>query len=137
MELVPYSWVFKQKPLDAEDKKFIGKARCCLRGDLQIIYLDYGSMNVNAPVASYDSISLLISLSAAPKLFLEGAGVSNSYLYGDLDIPIIMKQPMDSSQIQAKPGHACILHKSLYGTKKAEAMLSNSSETSAWKMLTV
>ena len=114
MEPVPYTWVFKQKPLDAEDKKFIGKARCCLRGDRQMIYLDYDSMNVYALVASYDSIRMLISLSAAVGLFLEGAGVRNAYLYGDLDIPIIMEQPTDSSQIQAKPDYACMLHKSLY-----------------------
>ncbi len=65
MKLIPYTWVFKQNPLDAEGKKFIEKARCCLRGDRQMIFVDYEPMDVYAPVASHDSIRMLISLSAA------------------------------------------------------------------------
>ncbi len=50
MKPVPHTWVFKQKLLDAEGKKFIGKARCCRRGDRQMIYIDYDPMNEYAPV---------------------------------------------------------------------------------------
>ena len=119
MKPVPFTWVFKQKPLEAEGTKFIEKARSFLRGDRQMIYVDYDPRSVYAPVASLDSIRMLISLSAAARSFLEGADVSNAYLYGNLDIPIIMEQPRDSSKIQAKPGRVCKLHKSLYRTKQA------------------
>ncbi len=83
-----------------------------------MIYVDYDPMNVYAPVASHDSIRMLISLSTAAGSFLEGADVSNAYLYGDTDIPIIMEHPTGSSQVQAKSVHVCKLHNSLYGTKQ-------------------
>jgi len=119
MNIVPYTWVFKVKPLDAEGRKFMEKARCCLRGDQQLAYVDYDPTNIYAPVASHDSIRMLLALAAAEDSYLEGADVSNAYLYGDLTIPIIMQQPTDSSQKLAKPGYACKLLKSIYGAKQA------------------
>ncbi len=56
-----------------------------------MIYIDYDPRNLYGPVASHDSIRMLISLSAAAGSFLEGADVSNAYLYGDLNVPIIME----------------------------------------------
>lgn len=35
---------------------------------------------------------------------MEGADISNAYLYGKLDIPIFMMQPTDSSGNQERPG---------------------------------
>ena len=67
MKSVAFTWVSKQKPLDAVGTKSIEKARCCLRGDRQMVYLDYEPMNVYAPVASHDSIRMHISLSAAAR----------------------------------------------------------------------
>lgn len=113
---VPYTWVFKQKPLDAQGKKFLQKARCCLIVDQQLEYIDY---NLYAPVASHYAIRLLICIAASEGLVLEGADVSNAYLYGDIDLPIIMCQPTDLSQKEAIPGYYCQLNKSLYGTKHA------------------
>jgi len=95
------------------------KARCCLRGDRQLAYVDYDPTNIYAPVASHDSIRMLIALAAGEDAYLEGADVSNAYLYGDLKVPIIMAQPTNSSQTPDKPGYACKLLKSIYGAKQA------------------
>lgn len=62
---------------------------------------------------------MLLALAAAQDLILERADVSNAYLHGELDVPIMMQQPRDSSKIPAKPGNACKLLKSMYGAKKA------------------
>ncbi len=119
MKPVPFTWVFKMKPLDAEGKKFMEKSRCCLRGDRQQAFVDYEPTNIYAPVASHDSIRMLLAIAAAQNLTLEGADISNAYLYSDLDISILMEQPTDSTKRHAMPGHTCKLNKSLYGTKQA------------------
>ena len=72
-----------------------------------------------APVASHDSIRYLIAISAAENSTLEGADISNAYLYGNLDVPIIMEQPTESSQLPAMPGYVCKLVKSIYGARQA------------------
>lgn len=41
---------------------------------------------------------MLVAYAAANDLVLEGADISNAYLFGNLDVPIIMEQPTDSSQ---------------------------------------
>ncbi len=63
---------------------------------------------------------MLIAIAASEAINLEGADLSNAYLYGDLDIPIIIGQPTDSCQEPAKPGHACKFTMSIFGTKQAE-----------------
>lgn len=62
---------------------------------------------------------MLIAYAAANKILVEGASISNAYLFGNLDIPIIMGQPTDSSQKQKYPGNVCRLIKSIYGAKQA------------------
>ncbi len=70
MKLVTCTWMFKQKPLDAEGMKFIEKARCCLKADRLMIYVDYDPMNLYAQVAFNDPICMFMSLSAAAGSFL-------------------------------------------------------------------
>ncbi len=65
MKPVPFTWVFKMKPLDAEGRKFMEKARCCSHGGRQQAYVDYDPNNIYAPVASHDSIRILLSIAAA------------------------------------------------------------------------
>ncbi len=62
---------------------------------------------------------MLLAIEASEESYLEGADTSNAFLYGNLDVPIIMEQPTDSSQLTAMPGYACKLIKSLYGAKQA------------------
>ncbi len=97
MQSVPFTWVFKLKPCDAEGKEFIEKARCCVRGNRQLAYVDYDTSNIYAPVASHDSIRMLFALVASEESYLEGADLSNTYLYGDHNSPILMEQPTNSS----------------------------------------
>ncbi len=40
MTPVPFTWVFKLKPLDAERKKFMERSRCCVRSDRQLAHID-------------------------------------------------------------------------------------------------
>ena len=119
MKPVPFTWVFKSKQIDSEGKKFLEKARCCLRGDLQKPYIDFNPEALYAPVA-HESIRVLIACSAGERrTFIEGSDIDNAYLYGKLDIPIIMERSTDSSQNLARLGHACQLIRSLYGTRQA------------------
>lgn len=41
--------------------------------------------------------------------------IVNAYLYGDLDILVLMDQPTDSNGITERPGCAVMVNKSLYG----------------------
>ncbi len=91
MQPVRFTWVFKLKPCDAEGKNFIEKARCCVRGDCPLFYVDYDTSNIYAPASPHDSIHMLFALAASDESYLEGAYVSNAYLYEDLDFPIIME----------------------------------------------
>lgn len=44
------------------------KARCCAPGDEQLSYVDYDPDNIYAPVASHDSIRMLLVLAATENL---------------------------------------------------------------------
>ncbi len=53
----------------------------------------------------------LTGLAASEKIHLEVADMNNDYIYGDLDVPIIMKQPTDSSQELDMPEYKCeVIH---------------------------
>lgn len=97
MKPAPYTWEFQLIPLDAKGDKFLENARCCLRGDKQVAYESFDLHTLYAPVSSLDYIRYLVAISAAEGSELKGADISNAYLYGDLDMPIIMEQPTDSS----------------------------------------
>lgn len=71
------------------------------------------------PVASHKEIRLLLAIASSEILIVEGGDVSNAYLYGKIDIPVVIEQPTDSSGKEAVPGHVCELLQSMYGIKQA------------------
>ncbi len=97
----------------------MSKARCCARGDLQEQDIDFNPDTLYAPLASHESIRLILAFAASSSLTLEGGDLANAYLYGKLDIPVYMHQPTDYSQCEARPGMVCRLEKSIYGLKQA------------------
>lgn len=118
----PYTWNFNLKVVDAFKDEYLAKARCCLRGDRQKAWVDFDPESVYAPVALHESHRMLIAFSATNDLVLEGADISNAYLVGNLDVPIIMEQPTGSSRQQTHPGKVCRLIKSIYFAKQTGAI---------------
>lgn len=119
MQPVPFKWAFRTKQVNQAGTDFLFKARCNLRGDKQIAYDSFDPEGIYAPVAAHETIRMLLAVAAALGLRVEGSDVSNAYLYGLLDIPIIMMQPTDSSGIERFPGMVCLLRRSLYGARQA------------------
>ena len=112
---MPFTWNFLRTTSPGKQPLVIYKAHCWLRGDKQRPYVDFNPTNTYAPVARHESIRLLFAMAANFNLIVEGVDVDNAYLYGDLDVPIIMEQTCDSSGKQAHPGYVCRLLRSLYG----------------------
>ena len=136
---VLFTWVFRLK-LSDEVGNVLHKARCCGCGDQQKRFTDYNPDITYAPVATHETLRILLALSDSHNLELEGADISNAYLYGKLDIPVIMEQPRDSSRLQRKPGHVAEVLGSMYGTKQAGKIWGsilrtclNSWKFSAWR----
>jgi len=119
MKPLPFKWVFKRKPLDTKGRDVLYKARCVVRGDRKQEYIDFDPSHVYAPVASYEAVRFIIALAANHDLILGGGDISNFYLCGTLDAPILMQQPTDSSGEQRYPGFVCEQRKSIYGLKQA------------------
>lgn len=119
MNVIRHKWVFRKKVIDAEGRQFLCKARCVARGDQQEAGLDFNPETLYAPVAAHESIRLILAFAASTNLILEGGDISNAYLYGNLDVPIYMDQPTNSSRCIQKPYHVCQLLKAMYGAKQA------------------
>lgn len=111
--------------MDDDGREFLYKARCVLRGDLQTEFIDFNPEELYAPVASHESIRSLLCITAIEDCDVEGCDVDNAYLFGDLDIPIRMKQPTDSSCVIVQPGFDCLLLKSLCGARQAVRIWGN------------
>lgn len=107
MKPIPFNWDFRIKDTEGADVCKIFKVRCCLRGDKQLIFRDFDSTNSYAPVVRHETIRMFIEKAAAQNLTVEGADVSNAYLYGKIHKAILMEQPTDSSGKLKKPGYIC------------------------------
>ena len=119
MSPIPITWDFRLKPINREGTVFLHKARCVVRGDLQVAGIDFDPEKLYAPVASHAAIHALIAIAAERKLLIEGADISHAYLHGRIDIPIIIEQPRSSDGKELKPGMVCELLKCMYGLKQA------------------
>lgn len=119
MKPVPFTWVFKLQQLNKYGTGLLHKARCCIRGDKLQANIEYDPSNIYAPVVSHEAIRILHTFAAGEGLIMEGAYITNAYLYGNVDVPNIIFQPTDSSGVESHPVMVCILLKSLYGLWQA------------------
>eukprot|EP00253_Pinus_taeda_P008542 PITA_08542 len=83
-------WVF-QKKTNAEGKVEKYKARLVAKGYSQVPGIDFG--DIFSPVAKVTSIRLLLSVAAAFDFEVEQMDVKTTFLHGDLEEEIYMKQP--------------------------------------------
>lgn len=47
---------------------------------------------------------MILAYAAGQDLNFEGADICNAFLYGDLEVPVFMEQPTDSSGKEEQPG---------------------------------
>ncbi|GJX73549.1 zinc finger, CCHC-type containing protein [Tanacetum coccineum] len=109
-------WVFKRKmKVDGTIDKF--KARLVIQGFRQKEGIDY--FDTYAPVARISTIRLLIALAATHNLVIHQMDVKTTFLNGDLEEEIYMKQPGRYLLMTDMRHKVCKLIKSLYGLKQA------------------
>ena len=83
-------WVFKKKT-NAEGKVEKYKARLVAKGYSQVLGIDFG--DIFSPVAKVTSIRLLLSVAIAFYFEVEQMDVKTTFIHGDLEEEIYMKQP--------------------------------------------
>jgi hypothetical protein len=111
-------WVFKKK-LNAEGKVEKYKARLVAKGYSQVEGIDFGE--IFSPVAKLTSIRFFLSVAAAFDFEIEQMDVKTTFLHGDLEEEIFMKQP-EGYAVKGKKELVCKLKKSLYGLKQSPRM---------------
>lgn len=106
-------WVFNiKRTKDGKVERY--KARLCARGFTQIEGIDYNE--IFSPTTRYESIRILLSISAEYNWNLRQLDVKTAFLYGDLEEDIFMVVP---DGVKAPANKICKLNKSLYGLKQA------------------
>ena len=103
-------WVFDIK---SDGRK---KARLVAKGFSQIEGLDYDQ--VFSPVVRFETVRMMLALTALNNWHITGLDVRNAYLYGDLQELIYMEQP-EGFRVKGKEDKVLLLRKALYGLKQA------------------
>jgi hypothetical protein len=111
-------WLFKKK-FNAQGKVEKYKARLVAKGYSQVEGIDFGE--IFSPVAKLTSIRFILSIAAAFDLEVEQMDVKTTFLHGDLEEEIYMKQP-EGFVVKGKKELVCKLKKSLYGLKQSPRM---------------
>jgi hypothetical protein len=105
-------WVFKVKRLaDRSINKF--KARRVAQGFTQCPGFDFDE--TYAPVVDFDSLRLLLAITAVQRWHPQGVDVKSAFLYGDLEEEIYMTLPDG----RREKGKIARLRKCIYGLKQS------------------
>lgn len=111
-KIVGCKWLYKLKD-DLENlksKKY--KTRLIAQGFTQVERVCYNE--IFSPVVKYTSIRLLLSIVSHFNLHLEKIDVKITFLHGELEEKICMKQ-LEGYVKRGMKDHVCLLKKSLYG----------------------
>ena len=112
-KIVGCKWVFRYKlGSDGQIEKY--KARLVAQGFSQVEGIDYNE--TFAPVTKFNSIRLLLALSARYDWEIHQMDVKSAFLNGELNEEIYMRVPPG---YKAAPGTVWRLKKALYGLKQA------------------
>ena len=121
-------WVFKKK-INVEGKVEKYKSRLVAKGYSQVPGIDFG--DIFFPVAKVTSIRLLLSVATAFDFEIEQMDVKTTFLHGDIEEEIYMKQPK-GFMVKGKKELVCRLKKSLYGLKQSPRMWYQKFDTYIW-----
>ena len=114
-ELISPKWVFKIKYTSAAViERF--KARLCARGFSQKYGIDYEE--TFAPTLRFESLRMLMAMTALLDLEAHQMDISNAYLEGELDVKIYMEIP-EGIDVPDPENKALLLQKGLYGLKQS------------------
>ena len=111
-KIIDGKWVFKVKG-NAQGQIERYKARYVARGFSQVQGLDFDE--VFAPVARYDSLRLLLAISANRKWRPRQLDIKTAFLYGILKEEVYMQLPEGCRG----DGHVALLKRSIYGLKQS------------------
>jgi hypothetical protein len=117
-KFVGRKWLFKKK-FNAQGKVEKYKARLVAKGYSQVEGIDFGE--IFSHVAKLTSIRFILSIVADFDLEVEQMDVKTTFLHGDLEEEIYMKQP-EGFVVKGKKELVCKLKKSLYGLKQSPRM---------------
>jgi phosphoribosyl-AMP cyclohydrolase len=117
-KFVGSKWLFKKK-FNAEGKVEKYKAPLVEKGYSQVEGIDFGE--IFSLVAKLMSIRFLLSIVVAFDLEVEQMDVKTTFLHGDMEEEIYMKQP-EGFVVKGKKELVCKLKKSLYGLKQSPKM---------------
>jgi hypothetical protein len=92
------------------------KARLIAKGYSQVEGIDFGE--IFSPVAKLTSVRFLLSIAAAFDFEVEHMDVKTTFLHGDMEEEIYMKQPK-AYVVKGKKELVCKLKKSVYGFKQS------------------
>jgi hypothetical protein len=108
-------WLFKKK-FNAQGKVEKYKARLVAKGYSQVEGIYFGDIFYLVAMLTY--IGFILSIVASFDLEVEQMDVKTTFLHGDLEEEIYMKQPK-GFVVKGKKELVCKLKKSLYGMKKS------------------
>ncbi|GJS94799.1 retrotransposon protein, putative, ty1-copia subclass [Tanacetum coccineum] len=114
-KLVSCKWLYKIKEGIEGVQKPRYKARLVARGFTQRAGIDYNE--VFSPVVRHTSIRVILSLTACEDYELEQLDVKTTFLHGNLEETIYMRQPLSFEE--GTGNKVCLLNKSLYGLKQS------------------
>jgi hypothetical protein len=111
-------WVFKNK-LNTEGKVEKYKAQLVAKGYSQVEGIDFGE--IFSLVAKLTSIRFILSVDVSFDFEVEHMDVKTTFLHGDLEEEIYMKQ-LECFVVKGKKELVCKLKKSMYGLKQSPRM---------------
>jgi len=131
-KIIKCCWVFDQK---TDGRK---KARLVAKGFSQIEGIDFNE--IFSPVVRFETVRLILALSALENWYITGLDVKSTFLYGKLDEEIYIEQP-EGFKIKGLEHKVLCLHRAIYGLKQAALawwkQLTKSMKILGFKQLTV
>ena len=109
-KLIKNHWVFDQKTDGCK------KARLVAKGLSQVEGIDFNK--IFSPVVCFETVRLMLAISALEQWYITGLDVKSTFLYGELDKELYMEQP-EGFKIKGQEIKVLRLKRAIYGLKQA------------------
>ena len=109
-KVISNQWIFDVKTDGCKHVRLVAK------GFSQVEGIDFNQ--IFSPVVRFETVHLMLALSALQKWHIEALDIQSAYLYGKLKEEIYMKQP-EGSRVPGQEHFVLCLLRALYGLKQA------------------